>query len=66
MPRSTEPLHTRRAAQLKALAQVRNTLPAPHRAMVTELADLPVGRMQDWQLELIDSLARAYLVEVVS
>lgn len=64
MSRSIEPIHTRRAAQLKALAQVRNTLAAPHRAMVSELADLPVERMQDWQLELIDALAATYLSEV--
>lgn len=65
MPRNIEPIHTRRAAQLKALAQVRNTLPAPHRAMVVELVDLPVENMQDWQLELIDCLAGIYLCEVV-
>lgn len=65
MPRNIEPIHTRRAAQLKALAQVRNTLTAPHRAMVVELVDLPVENMQDWQLELIDCLAGIYLCEVV-
>lgn len=64
MPRSIEPIHARRAAQLKALAQVRNTLQAPHRAMVAELVDLPVENMQDWQLELIDTLASTYLCEV--
>lgn len=64
MPRNIEPIHTRRAAQLKALAQVRNTLPAPHRDMVAELVDVPVEHMQDWQLELVDSLSRAYLCEV--
>ncbi|MCX7283945.1 MAG: hypothetical protein NTX28_07850 [Novosphingobium sp.] len=64
MPRNIEPIHARRAAQLKALAQVRNTLPAPDRAMVAELVDVPVENMQDWQLELVDSLASAYLCEV--
>lgn len=72
MPRNIEPIHTRRAAQLKALAQVRNTLPAPDRAMVAELmgacstgaGGLSVAHLQDWQLELIDSLAGAYLCEV--
>ena len=39
MPRSIETIHVRRAAQLKALAQVRNTLPAPDRAMVIEYYD---------------------------
>lgn len=72
MPRNIEPIHTRRAAQLRALAQVRNTLPAPDRAMVIDLFDacrgatgLEVQNLADWQLELIDSLASAYLCEVV-
>lgn len=66
MPRNIEPIHTRRVAQLKALAQVRNTLPAPHRAIAADLMDVPVEYMQDWQLELVETLARTYLFEVVS
>lgn len=71
MPRSIETLHTRRAAQLKALAQARNTLPAADRAMVLDLfevcrgaAGLELQHLADWQLDLIDSLAGAYLCEV--
>lgn len=74
MPRPIEPLHTRRAAQLKALAQVRNTLPRADHVSVIELFDacstgagsLSVENMRDWQLELIDCLAGIYLSEVVS
>lgn len=72
MPRNIEPIHTRRAAQLTALAQVRNTLPLGDRAMVIDLFDtcrgatgLSVEHLADWQLELIDSLAATYLSEVV-
>lgn len=64
MPRSIEPLAIRRAAQLKALAQVRNTLPAPDRAMVIEMYETPANDLTDKQLELIDTLAVTYLCEV--
>lgn len=64
MPRSIEPLAIRRAAQLKALAQVRNTLPRHANQQVAELYDLSFENMQDWQLELIDTLAATYLSEV--
>lgn len=64
MPRSIGPLAIRRAAQLKALAQVRNTLPRHANQYVAELYDLPVENMRDWQLELIDTLAGLYLCEV--
>ena len=66
MPRNIEPIHTRRAAQLKALAQVRNTLPASDRDMVADLFDIEHGALTDKQLEMIDVMARAYLNEVVS
>lgn len=66
MPRNIEPIHARRAAQLKALAQVRNTLPASDRDMVADLMDVPAENMQDRQLEMVDSLASTYLCEVVS
>lgn len=73
MPRSIEPLHTRRAAQLKALAQARNTLPAPARFAVIALfedcradAGLDTSRLPSGSLELIDSLAGRYLEEVAS
>jgi len=65
MPRNIEPIHTRRAAQLKALAQVRNTLPAPDRAMVAELYDQDTT-LADKQHETIAVLADRYLSEVVS
>lgn len=70
MPRNIEPIHTRRAAQLKALAQVRNTLPRPDMRTVEELFDLAaasgfdVGHLTDKQLELVDTLAATYLREV--
>lgn len=71
MPRSIEPLAIRRAAQLKALAQVRSTLPAADRYTVIDLFDtcrgamgLSVAHLADWQLELIDALASTYLCEV--
>jgi hypothetical protein len=64
MPRAIETLHARRAAQLKALAQVRNTLPAPDRAMVIDLFDRH-GALTDKQLELVGVLAGRYLCEVV-
>lgn len=70
MPRSTEPPAIRRAAQLKALAQVRNTLPRHDMHTVAELFDLAaasgfdVGYLTDKQLELIDTLADTYLREV--
>lgn len=70
MPRSIEPLAIRRAAQLKALAQVRNTLPRPDFPTVAELFDLAcasgfdVNHLNDKQLELIDTLAATYLSEV--
>lgn len=72
MPRNIEPIHARRAAQLKALAQVRNTLPRGDRQSVAELYDacstgngqLSTENLQDWQLELIDRIARAHLREV--
>ena len=64
MPRSIEPLAIRRAAQLKALAQVRNTLPRADRIAVAELYDTPAGGLTDKQLELIDTLAATYLSEV--
>jgi len=66
MPRSIETLHARRAAQLKALAQVRNTLPASDRAMVIDLFDRLSGALDDKDLELIGTLASRYLCEVVS
>lgn len=65
MPRSIETLHSRRAAQLKALAQVRNTLPAADRAMVTDLYDQETP-LTDKQHETIAVLAGRYLCEVVS
>jgi len=65
MPRSIETLHARRAAQLKALAQVRNTLPAPDRAMVIDLFDQATP-LTDKQIETIAVLAGRYLCEVVS
>jgi len=64
MPRSIETLHARRAAQLKALAQVRNTLPAPDRAMVIDLYDIEHWALTDKQLETIAVLADRYLCEV--
>ena len=70
MPRSIEPIHTRRAAQIKALAQVRNTLPRHAYRTVAELFDLAcasgfdVSHLNDKQLELIDTLAATYLREV--
>lgn len=72
MPRSIEPLAIRRAAQLKALAQVRNTLPRADRVAVAELFDacstgtgsLSVENLQDWHLELIGTLSATYLSEV--
>lgn len=64
MPRSIEPLAIRRAAQLKALAQVRNTLPASRRAMIADMID--TGELNDKQLETIGVLAGLYLCEVVS
>jgi len=65
MPRSIETLATRRAAQLKALAQVRNTLPAPDCAMVAYLYE-HASPLTDDQLETIAVLAGRYLCEVVS
>ena len=72
MPRSIEPLASRRAAQLKALAQVRNTLPRSECTTVCELYDIAtcssgfdVSYLSDKQLELIDTLAATYLSEVV-
>lgn len=65
MPRSIETLDARRAAQLKALAQVRNTLPAADRAMVVDLFDRR-DALTDKQLETIAVLAERYLNEVVS
>jgi len=71
MPRSIETLHARRAAQLKALAQVRNTLPRGDCAMVIDLFDtfrgangLDTHLMADWQLELVGTLAGRHLCEV--
>jgi len=70
MSRSIEPLAIRRAAQLKALAQVRNTLPRHDMRTVEELFDLAcasgfdVSHLSDKQLELIDTLAATYLREV--
>lgn len=72
MPRSIESLHARRAAQLKALAQVRNTLPRDDHRAVAELFDvcptgatgLDVSALTDKQLELIGTLAARYLREV--
>lgn len=72
MPHSTDPLHARRAAQLKALAQVRNTLPRDDYRSVCELFDLAcasgldVSYLTDKQIELIGTLAARYLNEVVS
>lgn len=73
MPRSIETIHTRRAAQLKALAQVRNTLSSSHRATVIALFDecrsatgLDTSHLPSGQLELIGTLAGLYLDEVVS
>lgn len=72
MPRSIEPLAIRRSAQLKALAQVRNTLPRPDMRTVEELFDLAaasgfdVSHLTDKHLELVDTLARTYLSEMVS
>jgi len=63
MPRSIETLHTRRAAQLKALAQVRNTLPAPDSAMVAYLYE-HASPLTDKQHETIAVLAGRYLCEV--
>lgn len=65
MPRSIEPLAIRRAAQLKALAQVRNTLPRAVRAAVEELFATAAAERTDKQLELIGTLASTYLREVV-
>jgi len=65
MPRSIETLTARRAAQLKALAQVRNTLPASDRAMVIDLFD-QTEPLTDKQHETIAVLAGRYLCEVVS
>jgi len=64
MPRSIESLHARRAAQLKALAQVRNTLPAPDRALVLDMLDTEPGALTDKQIETIGVLAGRYLCEV--
>jgi hypothetical protein len=73
MPRSIEPLHTRRAAQLKALVQARNTLPPRDRYTVMDLFDacrcaagLDTSRLHSGSLELIDTLAGRYLQEVAS
>lgn len=73
MPRSIEPIHTRRAAQLKALAQVRNTLPPGARHAVVALFNdctsnggLSTAHLPSGSLELIDTLARRYLDEVAS
>lgn len=66
MPRSIEPLAIRRAAQLKALAQVRNTLPRADRVAVEELFfDWHPEGFSAKQFELIDTLAATYLSEVV-
>lgn len=64
MPRNIEPIHTRRAAQLKALAQVRNTLPYVDRTMVADLSDIAPDELTDKQLETIGVLASTYLSEV--
>jgi len=66
MPRSIETLHARRAAQLKALAQVRNTLPYVDRTLVNDLCYLEPADLTDKQLETIAVLADRYLSEVVS
>lgn len=65
MPRFIETLVTRRAAQLKALAQVRNTLPASDRAMVADLYGQETT-LTDKQQETVAVLADRYLSEVVS
>jgi hypothetical protein len=64
MPRNIEPIHTRRAAQLKALAQARNTLPAPDRTMVESLHALDAFQLTDKHLETVGVLADRYLCEV--
>lgn len=67
MPRSIELINTRRAAQLKALAQIRGTLPAIDRRMVAELYEasgFDNARLQDWQLDMIEALAARFLSEV--
>jgi len=66
MPRNIEPIHTRRAAQLKALAQVRNTLPGADRATVAEFYERGADALNDKELETVSVLATAYLCEVVS
>lgn len=64
MPRNIEPIHTRRAAQLKALAHVRNTLPASDRALVIDMFALHPHQLTDKHLETIGVLAGRYLCEV--
>jgi len=71
MSRSIEQLEIRRAAQLKALAQVRNTLPRSECTTVCELYDIvtcssgfDVSYLTDKQLETIGVLAGRYLCEV--
>jgi hypothetical protein len=73
MPRSIEPLHTRRAAQLKALVQARNTLPPMDRYAILALFNdcgrpdgLDTSHLPSGSLELIDALAGRYLQEVAS
>jgi hypothetical protein len=73
MPRSIEPLHTRRAAQLKALVQARNTLPPGDRYAIIALANdcsgaagFNTSHLPSGSLELIDTLAGRYLQEVTS
>lgn len=73
MPRSIELLRIRRARQLIGLAQVRNTLPRADQSTVVELYDaatknggVVVDSFDEKQFEMIDTLAKRHLCEVVS
>jgi hypothetical protein len=62
MPRSITTLHSHRAAQLKTLAQVRQTIPVPDdRAMIDDLYAREPSSLTDKDMEHIGVLAGRYL-----
>lgn len=67
MPRSIETIPALRARQLKALAQVRGTLPRADAIAVGELYDLMScgAGLTDKQLERVAVLSTTYMQEVV-